>query len=175
MGNMGYESIEIHEQSLPHIVWEVKAEPNSGGAGKWRGGISMSHRQQPIGHDMQLIYCGTGHTHPAFGLFGGEGGTVADHWLVNAQSQAIEEHLENMGEAICRHDQHWYAKTGGGGGFGNPLERDPQKVRDDARDGFITLDAARELYGVVLDTVPEFFAVDTQATAALRAQMSRPS
>ncbi|WP_152047497.1 hydantoinase B/oxoprolinase family protein [Aureimonas psammosilenae] len=172
MGNMGYESLEIHEQSLPRIIWEVKAEADSGGAGKWRGGIAMSHRLQPIDHDMQLIYCGTGHTWPAFGLFGGDGGTVADHWLLDAQTQGEEAHLENMGEIICRRDQHWYAKTGGGGGFGNPLERDPEKVRDDARDGFISLEAARDVYGVVLDTEPELFAVDAGATEALRAEMT---
>lgn len=172
MGNMGYESLEIHEQSLPRIIWEVKAETDSGGAGKWRGGIAMSHRLQPIDHDMQLIYCGTGHTHPAFGLFGGEGGTVADHWLLDAETLHEEAHLENMGETICRRDQHWYAKTGGGGGFGNPLERDPEAVKDDARDGFISLDAARDVYGVVLDTEPELFVVDVPATETLRAELS---
>ena len=146
-------------------------EADSGGAGKWRGGIAMSHRLQPRDHDMTLIYCGTGHTWPAFGLFGGEGGTVADHWLLDADTLAVEDHLENMGEATCRRDQQWYAKTGGGGGFGNPLERDPEKVRDDARDGFISLEAARNVYGVVLDTAPELFAVDARATETLRTEM----
>ena len=168
MGNMGYESIEIHELALPHIVWEVKAEPDSGGAGEWRGGVALSHQVQPIDHDMQLIYCGTGHTWPPFGLFGGCVGTVADHWLLSHKTGDIQQHLENMGEATCTRDQEWYAVTGGGGGFGNPLERDPDKVRDDARDGFITLEAARTVYGVVLDTTPECYAVDYPGTEVLR-------
>ena len=96
---------------------------------------------------------------------------MADHWLLNANTLAVESHLENMGEAVCRRDQQWYAKTGGGGGFGNPLERDPEKVRDDARDGFISLDAAKNIYGVVLDTAPELFAVDVQATEKLRSEL----
>ncbi len=57
------------------------------------------------------------------------------------------EHLENLGEAICKRGQDWYAVTGGG--FGNPLERDPEKVRDDVRDGFVSLASAQEHYGVV--------------------------
>jgi N-methylhydantoinase B len=93
---------------------------------------------------------------------------VADHWLLDHETGDVQQHLENMGETTCTSYQEWYAVTGGGGGLGNPLERDPKKVRDDARDGFITLEAARTKYGVVLDTKPECYAVDYPETEALR-------
>jgi N-methylhydantoinase B len=58
-------------------------------------------------------------------------------------------------------------RGGGGGGFGPPHERAPDSVREDVRQGYVSLEAARELYGVVLD--PATLAVDEAATAALRA------
>ena len=62
--------------------------------------------------------------------------------------------------ALVRH------RTAGGGGYGPPIERDPALVAEDCLNGLITLDDARDLYGVAID--PETFAVNSDATAALR-------
>ncbi|GAI02941.1 unnamed protein product, partial [marine sediment metagenome] len=59
----------------------------------------------------------------------------------------------------------------GGAGFGDPLERDPEKVRWDAREEYISLNAARNIYGVVLDTEPELYRVDYEATKKLREEL----
>jgi N-methylhydantoinase B len=56
--------------------------------------------------------------------------------------------------------------TGAGGGYGDPVTRDPQLVWEDVRSGFITLDQARDIYRVVLD--PATLAVDEDATRELR-------
>jgi N-methylhydantoinase B len=58
-------------------------------------------------------------------------------------------------------------RSGGGGGYGNPLERPIEQVRNDVRQGYVTVRSAAELYGVVLD--PETFEVDAAATEKLRA------
>jgi N-methylhydantoinase B len=60
---------------------------------------------------------------------------------------------------------------GGGGGFGPPWERPPDRVAEDVRQGYVSLESARRDYGVVL--VSATLAVDTAATAALRAEMGR--
>ena len=65
------------------------------------------------------------------------------------------------------------AHTTGGGGFGNPLDRDPERVRDDVRDGWVSVEKARETYGVVLDLEPELFAVDYAATDRLRREIRK--
>ena len=57
-------------------------------------------------------------------------------------------------------------RSGGGGGFGSPLERPPERVREDVRQGYVSLGAARDYYGVVLD--PKTLAVDAEATEAER-------
>ena len=56
--------------------------------------------------------------------------------------------------------------SGGGGGFGNPFNRDPQKVADDVREGYVSKEAAKKLYGVALD---DAFQVQQTATSKLRA------
>jgi N-methylhydantoinase B len=76
-----------------------------------------------------------------------------------------------MSDTICKPNQEWRAYTGGGGGFGDPLERDPEAIRDDARDGFVSLEAAKDLYGVVINTEPELYEVDYPATEKLRANL----
>ena len=59
-------------------------------------------------------------------------------------------------------------RSGGGGGYGAPFERPVEEVREDVRQGYVSVKAAAELYGVVVD--PETFAVDQAATEKLRAQ-----
>jgi N-methylhydantoinase B len=65
--------------------------------------------------------------------------------------------------------------TNGGGGFGNPLEREPERVKVDVRDGYVTIEGAARDYGVVVkgdpDTDPEGLEVDAQATEELRKSM----
>ena len=56
----------------------------------------------------------------------------------------------------------------GGGGFGDPLERDPERVRHDVRRGWVTVEKAQATYGVALDLGPELYAVDRDATEQLR-------
>ena len=59
-------------------------------------------------------------------------------------------------------------RSGGGGGYGDPLARPVEQVREDVRQGYVTVTAAAELYGVVLD--PETFEIDVAATETLRAK-----
>ena len=61
----------------------------------------------------------------------------------------------------------------GGGGFGSPLDRDPEGVRRDAREGYVSAEKAREVYGVVLDLEKELFDVDYEETEELRARMKK--
>jgi N-methylhydantoinase B len=168
MGNMGYESIELVELARPLIVWKTAAITDSGGAGRYRGAVGVRQRIQPRAHTMNIHYGGSGHTCPAFGLDGAEAGAVARHWIEDAQSGATLEFLKNAGKTDVLDTQVWVADTGGGGGCGDPLERDPQAVLDDVADGFVSPEGARECYGVVLRQSGREFAIDAEATAKLR-------
>ena len=65
------------------------------------------------------------------------------------------------------------SESSGGGGFGDPLDRDPEKVRHDVREGYVTLEKAHEIYGVIVNTDTELYSVDRGATKALRAEMKK--
>jgi N-methylhydantoinase B len=62
-------------------------------------------------------------------------------------------------------------RSGGGGGFGDPLDRPLEDVRHDVKQGYVSIDSARDHYAVVVD--PETFALDADATAALRATRAK--
>ncbi|MBW2056150.1 MAG: hydantoinase B/oxoprolinase family protein [Deltaproteobacteria bacterium] len=173
MGNMGYEFIETFELAVPNIVWEISAARDSGGPGKWRGGVSVGQRIQPVNHEMLLIYAATGYTNRPFGLYGGLAGSSDDHWIVDHHTGKRLRHLSSAGNATVGPDEEWVAVTSGGGGYGDPAERDPEAVRADVRDGFVSLEAARDIYKVVINTEPELFEVDYAATEKLREQAKR--
>jgi N-methylhydantoinase B len=121
----------------------------------------------PININIQVdrVHC------PPWGLAGGRAGAgnqvalriagkdIAD--LPNAK--VLMKRLER-GDAIT-------IRAGGGGGFGPPEERDPDAVAHDARQGYVSADVAREVYGVVLD--PHTFAVDRAATEKRRTELKR--
>ena len=175
MGNMGYEFIETFELAVPNIIWEIRAVEDSGGPGKWRGGISVGQRIQPLKHEMVLIYAATGYTNRPFGLFGGFPGSSDDHWIENHATGEVVRHLPSAGNTVIRPDEDWVAVTSGGGGYGEPTERDPYAVRDDVRDGFVSLQAARDIYKVVITTDSELYDVDAKATEELRANKREKS
>ena len=61
------------------------------------------------------------------------------------------------------------SESSSGGGFGDPLDRDPEMVRHRVREGWTSVERARDVYGVVLDLEPELYSVDYAATEKLRA------
>ena len=169
MGNMGYESIELVELSRPLLVWETAAVIDSVGAGEHRGAVGVRHRIQPVAHNMHIAFCGSGHTCQPFGLFGGAPGLGASHGIVNQANDALITSLDNAGIADVGPAEAWVACTGGGGGYGQPGRRPVQEVIDDVDDGFVSIAAAAEHYGVVLVARDGRHVCDEAATACLRA------
>ena len=104
---------------------------------------------------------------PAWGLFGGRG-AVGPDVVVDPEGPG-ERHLLKVNALPLAAGTIWELKTGGGGGFGDPLERDPERVREDVLDGYVTPAAGERDYGVVLRGD---FSVDEDATRRLRAKLS---
>jgi N-methylhydantoinase B len=86
---------------------------------------------------------------PGWGLFGGRDAVGPD--VVINPGREDERHMLKVNAHSVARGSVVELRTGGGGGFGEPLERDPERVRADVRDGYVTLDAAARDYGVVLD------------------------
>ncbi len=169
-GNLIRATAEINESIFPQRQLARDYSTDSGGPGEWRGGLGTLYRKQLLAPATVYTYV-VGRKYPMPGIAGGHPG--APNRLVLKVGGAAEEAGEKTcmvphaaGEAIA----YYY---GGGGGWGDPLARDPAKVLDDVLDEYVSPRSARDDYGVVftgaLDDVT--LAVDTVATAALRATM----
>jgi hypothetical protein len=110
---------------------------------------------------------GDGMNNPPFGVYGGLSADGGALYRINADG--TRTFFSMMAYFRVREGESWIAASTGGGGYGDPLERDPDRVRVDVRDGFVSLVAAERDYGVVLD--PETLEVDVGASAQLRARL----
>ncbi|MFX0194641.1 MAG: hydantoinase B/oxoprolinase family protein [Candidatus Hodarchaeota archaeon] len=169
-GNMLLDSIELTELTVPELIWEAKVITDSGGPGKWRGGVGTYIKIQPRYNPIYAIPKAYGHTCRIFGLNGGKEGRQATHWIEN-QIDNEKEELTNAQPFLISPNSYWVGLACGGGGYGDPIERDPEAVRKDVQDTLVSLEAARDTYGVVLKFNSEFYEVDYKATQKLRFQL----
>ena len=110
---------------------------------------------------------GDGMAFPTKGVLGGQSGGPSLGFIVDENGEKVRE-LPLVGIFEVLGGNALEAVTTGGGGLGDPLDRDPERVRLDVRAGWVSIKAAREIYGVALDREPELFAVDLARTQALR-------
>jgi N-methylhydantoinase B len=103
---------------------------------------------------------------------GGLPGRRSDVWKYGADDPARQD-LPKVSQELLHPGEVLVSESCGGGGYGDPLDRDPEKVSWDVREGFVSRDSARDVYGVVIDTGSELYAVDHEATARLRASLKR--
>ena len=157
--------IEIFESDTPLIVERRELLTDSGGPGKMKGGLGKREvfripddKYAPIPPVNLGIQAGR-HIHPPKGLFGGKPGAKAQFLVDKVQGNPFGLTQLKPGDAVT-------IDAAGGGGYGNPLERDPEMLETDVREGYVSLEKAREYYGVVID--PKTFKVDMEATRKLR-------
>ena len=166
--------VERVEKAHPIIYLKQEIMTDRLAAGQWDGAPAVETIMATCDDDVTFVYLGDGTVNRPKGAAGGEDGHPARVFRLTRKHNLEYEVTEELptihhvtlapGDAI----QGLYCSSGG---YGDPLERDPERVRHRVREGWITLDKARRTFGVVLDTGPELFAVDTEATAALRAEM----
>ena len=161
--------IEMLEHSYPIIIHRYGLMEDSGGAGKNRGGSGTCWEVEPLDAPMTLITFGEGRRIPAMGAAGAKSTMIAQKVgrLELTRNGGVEIITNNVIETI-QPGQRAANRNPGGGGFGNPFQRDVQKVVEDVRNGLVSLDGARLDYGVVI-TDRDTLTVDTAATAKLRA------
>lgn len=122
---------------------------------------------------MTVIHFSDGFYIPPGGVLGGFSGQVYNPIIRDAKTRKKLWDGGNDKPYVIKEDEVWEACGTTAGGFGDPLDRDPEMVRQDAREEIITVETAREVYGVVLDTEPELYAVDYEATGKLREELRK--
>ncbi|MFQ5655439.1 MAG: hydantoinase B/oxoprolinase family protein, partial [Planctomycetota bacterium] len=156
---------EMFEQQTPHLLERHEYRTDSAGAGRWRGGLGVETIYRVGGRDTQIVTFGDGDVEPAFGLFGGGDGSLNRIELCYGDGRryaTTSKDLVGDVPAGTRYEQ----EAGGGGGYGDPRERPAEKVREEVRDEIISIEAARELYGVAIDQ--DSLEIDEAETARLR-------
>jgi N-methylhydantoinase B len=157
--------VEIFESDTPLIVEERSLVCDSGGPGNMRGGLGRKmvirvpdDDYAPQGPTSIAVQAGR-YKYPPRGLFGAGPGSGA-RFLVNGQNG------DPSGLTLCLPGDVIQFDSAGGGGYGDPLQRDPQAVEVDVINGYVSIEKAREDYGVVLD--PATLKVDPVETDKIR-------
>jgi N-methylhydantoinase B len=157
--------VEILESDTPLLVERRELLPDSGGPGQHRGGLGrrvvflVPDDDQAPRPPVNLGIQSGRFRYPPEGLFDGGAGSRA---VFTVQGQPGNPY----GLTRLAPGDRVVMDTAGGGGYGPPRQRDPEQVRHDVLEGYVSLAQARELYGVVLD--PDTLALDHDATSALR-------
>jgi N-methylhydantoinase B len=175
-GGMLKAPIEVEEWEMPYRWLKYEFITDSGGHGKWRGGlgphIEMLNTSDPKlwqPHDcVAMTGNSDGELFPPSGLMGGTGGKT-HRMAIRRKGKSIK--LRTLSSAYLRPGDVIWTKSGGGGGLGDPLERDIEKVRWDVLNGYISNKVARNVYGVVIS--PKTFVVNDKATTALREKLKK--
>lgn len=171
-GNLLKAPAELNEVNFPHLVRDRNYRTDSGGPGQWRGGLG-SHFVKEVRAPTYIsqYVVNQRHLHP--GIAGGRSGSPDEVILSQGTdrevhvSPVINAHLLRTGESLIYN-------FGGGGGWGDPLLRDPQAVLEDVWDEYVSVEGAARDYGIVITGSVEAMdlAIDVNATAHLRDKMN---
>ncbi|HEX3590292.1 MAG TPA: hydantoinase B/oxoprolinase family protein [Pseudonocardiaceae bacterium] len=137
--------IEVYETRYPWRITEYRIRPDSGGSGRWRGGNGVV-REYEAQTDCSLSLWFERSRQPAWGLFGGE--DAAGPEVVINPGRADERRMLKVNGTSLRKGDVVRCSTGGGGGYGDPVERAAADVRDDVLDRNITQATALRRYGI---------------------------
>jgi N-methylhydantoinase B len=137
--------IEVHETRYPWRITEYRIREDSGGAGRWRGGNGVI-REYEAQTDLSVSLWFERSRQPAWGLFGGED-AVGPEVVVNP-GRPDERRLLKVNGLDLKAGDVVRCSTGGGGGYGDPVERSVDDVRADVSDGNISAEAAMTRYGI---------------------------
>ena len=153
--------VEAIETAAPLLMHRRELRVDSGGPGRFRGGLGQVMELEiitgaPANHS--CMYDRTGN--PALGLRGGKPGASGEVQLSDGGRPHPKSHY------VLQPGQRVALKLPGGGGFGDPLERDPRRVVADVRQGYVSLESAERDYAVVVNAAT--MTVDMRGTAALR-------
>lgn len=164
-GGVLAQDYEMFEQQAPFLLWNHEYLTDSAGAGQWRGGLGVETEFALNGEKMTVVTFGDGDVEPAFGLFGGKDGTLN---IIELRYPDGSKYVPLSKEMVADVPQGtvWYQQAGGGGGYGDPMLRPVEKVLKDVKNGAVSLEKAREDYGVVING--DTLTVDEAATAKLR-------
>ena len=165
---------ELEERWFPVVYTAYEARVDSCGHGKHRGGFALV-REMVVQTDVIMTIHGDREKFAPFGLSGGTNGGGSMLIINKGTKKEINAGMYATGVELKKGDKIYYSSSGGGG-FGNPLERDPQLVLEDVMDEWLTPESAKKYYGVaikIIDAEALDYRIDMAATKKSRAAMKK--
>ena len=166
--NMASQSVELIESQNPIQILRYELIPDRAGAGKYRGGVPYRRDYLFTEDEAVLQVRSDRRRFRPFGLYGGYAGRPSRN-ILNPDKEA--RLLDSKLTMQLRRGDVFRHELPGGGGWGDPLDRDPSNVLSDVRNEYISVDGANRDYGVVIDT--STWIVDLVATQNLRESRRR--
>jgi N-methylhydantoinase B len=168
-GQMLVDSVEINEGMYPILVEGRNVAVDSGGPGTWDGAPGIEGRYRPLSGKMTVYWGSDGDVNAPRGVRGGGDAANSGNWLIDKDGG--KSALVPFGDVTIGPGQSVAFRACGGGGYGNPAERDPDRVLRSVRRGWVSPERAETLHRVALKPVEDArqWIVDSEATARLRA------
>ena len=160
---------ELVEAEQPIVVERYGFVPDTGGPGRYRGGLALVRDLRFLCDEATLQVRADRRKFQPYGLHGGRPGAASQNVLIG--TDGAERLLPSKFLLTIRRGEQFRLVLAGGGGYGDPCERDPEQVLEDVRQGKVTVAHAHEAYGVVIDGQPP--RVDLAETERLRRNLRR--
>ncbi len=170
-GDVRNAPVENLELKVPLLIEARELVPGSGGAGKYRGGMGLRLRGRNLVDGRWLLSAGIRRTAPPWGLNGGAEGSTTRSRVQMVGDDAFSEVSNSQLLLDAAAGTRIEIQSSGGGGWGSPLDRDPELVLADVIEGYVDIDEARDTYGVVTDGMR----IDADATRRLRKTRPEPA
>jgi N-methylhydantoinase B len=167
-GMIHKDSVELSEQRYPIRIYEETLVADGEGAGRQRGGLGSLVAFGPIRGELISTYALDGHVNPPRGVRGATNGSPQEVW--HRLSDGTRVDIDVVGALTLQPGEAIVTMTSSGGGYGDPLERDPELVRDDVSEGWVSVERAESVYGVVVREEGAEIVVDAEATERIRQQ-----
>jgi len=157
--------VEAQEANQPIVVERFELIGDSAGAGKFRGGCGVRRDLRLLGDEGKLTNLSDRQKFPPYGLFGGRPGKLG-RTVINPGAR--EEIVHGKQSREFAYGDVVSFQQSGAGGYGDPFERDPRLVLEDVLDDYVSIEAARRDYGVVIARSGADLTIDHAATADAR-------
>ncbi|HXK27460.1 MAG TPA: hydantoinase B/oxoprolinase family protein [Candidatus Binatia bacterium] len=164
--------IEIIESEFPTRVERFEMIADSGGAGRWRGGLGFARDYRILADEVRFSMRTDKHAIEPFGSDGGLAGAKGS-CIVNPGAKDEKRLPSRFGDYRLKRNDLLRIERPGGGGLGDPLERPAQNVLNDARQGYVSLAHARTDYGVAVSLQDGEPKIDPAETGNLRGKKSK--
>ncbi|MBE0520442.1 hydantoinase B/oxoprolinase family protein [Candidatus Bathyarchaeota archaeon] len=158
--------VEAIETVYPIRFLKYELRENSGGAGKWRGGVGLERSWMLLASSATLSVLAERTEISPWGLYGGKSGAKGEYYIIKPNGKRIK--LKSKCTVKVEKGDIFVVKTPGGGGYGNPMEREPKLVLHDVLNGLVSLVTAKKDYGVAINS--DTMKIDWKSTQLVRAK-----